>query len=135
MLGDLRSHSQSRILAVTVKRLMFLPKLLIIRSLPDYSSLINSSFDPLHAFLHPPSTVSRLEPETPGLREQRCFGDRGRIPARVDSSLGLLFFLRLSCPSRPVLAELVRRHCILSGRVIPNRLALADALERIRPTG
>src|SRR5215510_15423473 len=73
-------------------RLISLGKLLVIRSLTDYSGLINSSFDPIEDFLHPASTVSRLEPETPGLREQRCLGDRRRIPARVDSSLGLHFF-------------------------------------------
>src|SRR5215471_680 len=77
-----------------LSRLTTSPKLLIIRSLTDYSGLINSSFDPMTAFRHPRSTVSRLEPETPGLREQRCLGDRRRIPARVDSSLGLHFFNR-----------------------------------------
>ena len=73
-------------------RLISSDKLLVIRSLTDYSSLINSSFDRIGKFPHAAFTVSRFEPETPGLREQGCLGDRRGIPARVDSSPGLHFF-------------------------------------------
>ena len=70
----------------------------ICHSLADHSSLRHSSFDRCWPFPHAAVTVSRLEPGTPGLRELAASGDRGRIPARVDSSPSLRFLLAHASP-------------------------------------
>src|SRR4029077_10197585 len=84
-------------------------------SLADHSCLRHSSFDPLRAIAHSRSTVSRHEPETPGLRELAASWRPEGNPCQSGFFSASLFF----CDGSPF--SLLLSHCLQCPRACSSK--------------